>query len=71
MRGSSSTTKKITYKNLVSARTLASELFELASTGQQYKLKKDITKSLRVIDASMGGAKAKDSFLEVNFTNNI
>ena len=65
MGGSNSTTRRITFKNLVSAQNLASELFELGAKGTEFKVKKDIMKSLRILDASMGGEKAKNFFLEV------
>ena len=46
MGNSASTGRKMAYKNLITAKDLASELFEAGATAQNYKLKKDVMKKV-------------------------
>uniref|UniRef100_A0A7S3NA63 Rhodanese domain-containing protein n=1 Tax=Euplotes harpa TaxID=151035 RepID=A0A7S3NA63_9SPIT len=55
---------KFADKFLVSTQELAAELFEGEAKQEEFKLKKDVTKHVRVLDASLGGKAAKDKFLE-------
>ena len=46
MGNSASTGRKMAYKNLITTKNLASELFEEGATAQNYKLKKDVMKKV-------------------------
>ena len=49
MRGFGSTVRKATYKNVITVKELASELFEKGATAQSFKLKKDIMKKVEIL----------------------
>ena len=45
---SGSTARKAVYKNVISTKDLASVMFEAGATAQQFKLKKDVMKKVKI-----------------------
>ena len=46
MGATNTTVRKGVYKNLISTKELANEIFETGVTSQQFKLKKDVMKKV-------------------------